>query len=52
MNDEQYMNTPDELKPGDVHQWKRIRADRESRRAEAAIRNARMCGTDPSWYGF
>lgn len=43
---------------GSPDQWRRV--DRaaaspssyDQRRAEAAIRNARFCGTDPSWYGF
>lgn len=42
---------------GDSEQWDRVAAasqggDRDRRRAEAAHRNARMFGTDPSWYGF
>lgn len=43
---------------GDPDQWRRVdraassRSSYDRRRAEAAYRNARLCGTDPSWYGF
>lgn len=47
-----YLASDDDLKPGTAEQWDRVRANRNSERAQAAIRNARLCGTDPSWYGF
>lgn len=42
---------------GTSDQWERVRkaevgTPAERRRAEAARRNARLCGTNPSWYGF
>lgn len=37
---------------GDREQWERVDRTPDRRRAEAAERNARMFGTDPSWYGF
>lgn len=42
---------------GDRDQWDRVERDlgrggAAARRADAAIRNARYCGTDPSWYGY
>lgn len=42
---------------GDPAQWGAVEraldgTGRRARQAEAAVRNARLCGTDPSWYGF
>ena len=52
------MTDPTYFRPGTADQWERVRAAKNSddmrtqRRAESAERNARLCGTDPSWYGF
>jgi len=42
---------------GDAEQWRRVRrgfsqGGASARRAAAATRDARLFGTDPSWFGF
>lgn len=54
--------TPTELRlareaVGNDGQWREVARnlggnDYRARQAAAAVRNARLCGTDPSWYGF